>query len=255
VIGHRGNAAFAPENTVVSFEQAIAAGADALEMDVHISADGEAVVVHDATLERTTGTRGVVARMSLAHLRRADAGARFSADGGRSFPYRGTGVTIPTLAEVFERFPDVPLVIELKTPAVERRVLELIHEYGAAGRVVVASFSSGAVAALRAGGIITGASRAELSRLYASSLVPFSATPPPYRAVFAPRRYWGVQLPMTPLLRVAARSGITIHTWVENDPSAALRLWRAGISGVVTDDPGRLARARLAGLRIGHQPR
>ncbi|HUK64913.1 MAG TPA: glycerophosphodiester phosphodiesterase family protein, partial [Dongiaceae bacterium] len=95
VIGHRGAAAEAPENTMASFERAAELGVDALEFDVHVTADGHAVVIHDPTLRRTTDRDGAVAALTLEQLRAADAGARFTRDGA-TFPFRGRGVRVPT---------------------------------------------------------------------------------------------------------------------------------------------------------------
>src|SRR4051812_16937336 len=88
VIAHRGTAAAAPENTLVAFARAEEEGADAFELDVRLSADGAAVVIHDSTLERTTDGKGLVRAQSLVDLRALDAGANFSTDRGATFPFR-----------------------------------------------------------------------------------------------------------------------------------------------------------------------
>src|SRR5512140_1883598 len=98
VFGHRGAAGVAPENTLVSFRRACADGADVFELDVHATADGEIVVLHDPTLERTTDGAGPVSTIRFAELERLDAGFRFSVDGGRTFPFRGRQVRVPRLA-------------------------------------------------------------------------------------------------------------------------------------------------------------
>ena len=139
VVGHRGNAAHAPENTIESFRQAVAIGVDALEMDVHLTSDGQVVVIHDPTLDRTTNLSGRVDRMTLTDLRRADAGASFTKD-GRTWPYRGKGLTIPTLEEVLTTFPAMPLLIEIKTPVASRAAREVIERHNAVDRCIVASF-------------------------------------------------------------------------------------------------------------------
>src|SRR5687767_2254684 len=99
IIGHRGNAAHAPENTMESFRQALAAGAECVELDVHLSGDGAAVVIHDPTLDRTTDATGAVHALPLSRIQAADAGARFTRD-GHAFPYRHRGLRVPTLEEV-----------------------------------------------------------------------------------------------------------------------------------------------------------
>ena len=115
IIAHRGNSAFWPENTLASFEHGMALGADALEFDVRVSRDGHAMVIHDATLERTTNGSGRVSACALADLQRLDAGYHFTRDVGRTFPYRGRGITIPTLEQALATFPAVPIILEIKT--------------------------------------------------------------------------------------------------------------------------------------------
>lgn len=102
---HRGASGLAPENTLEAFRIGVEAGARGLELDAHMTLDGEVVVLHDPTVDRTTDGSGAVAEMPLADLRRLDAGYRFSPDGGSSYPYRGRGLRIPTLAEVYDEFP------------------------------------------------------------------------------------------------------------------------------------------------------
>ena len=94
VIAHRGASAFAPENTLVGFERAAAFGAEAFELDVHVTADDQPVVIHDATLDRTTDRRGAIATMTYAAIREADAGARFTTDRGATFPFQGRGIRV-----------------------------------------------------------------------------------------------------------------------------------------------------------------
>ena len=93
------------------------AGADGLELDVHLSADGVPVVHHDATLDRTTSASGPVAARTAAELARVDAGCRFAAGG--AFPFRNQGIGVPTLAEVLRRYPDVPVIVEMKVDSAE----------------------------------------------------------------------------------------------------------------------------------------
>src|SRR5437899_13028945 len=115
VVGHRGASAHRPENTMPSFELAVEQGADAIELDVHLTADGQLAVIHDATLERTTDLTGTVAEMTMDAIRAADAGYRFRADDGTP-PYRGQGLRVPAVPAVLEGLPDgVGLVVELKS--------------------------------------------------------------------------------------------------------------------------------------------
>ena len=135
VVGHRGNRAHAPENTLESMRQAVALGVDAVEFDLRVSRDGTLVVIHDETLDRTTDGSGPVALRTVAELKGLDAGARFTPDAGRTFPWRGRGVGLSTFDEMIESLPrELPCIIELKTPAATellrlavRRHLSLIH--------------------------------------------------------------------------------------------------------------------------------
>lgn len=244
VIGHRGNAMFAPENTLCSFEQAVAAGADAIELDVHLTADNRVVVVHDAELRGADGSTVSVAASTLAQLQELDAGATFSRDAGASFPYRGLGIRIPTLDEVLAALPEMSFVIELKTSRAQLPTLDVIRRAEAEQRTVVASFQPHAVDLLRAELFPTGASQRELSRLYLQSLL--RALPPqvPFNAMFAPRKYLRMPLPAAPLIRASKLLQIPLHLWVENSPATALALWRAGVCGIITDDPGSMTSAR-----------
>jgi glycerophosphoryl diester phosphodiesterase len=120
-----------------------------LELDVHMTLDREIVVIHDATGDRTTDGSGAVAGMKLGELRGLDAGYRFSSDGGRTYPYRGRGVRIPTLAEVYEEFPAACVNIEMKEarPGVEEAVLRVIRDAGQ--RTLVVSKRYGVVRRFR----------------------------------------------------------------------------------------------------------
>jgi glycerophosphoryl diester phosphodiesterase len=130
VIAHRGGMGLWPENTLRAFAGASALGADVLDLDVRTSADGALVVFHDAELGRTTEASGPLAALPLRELQALDAGYRWSADGGATHPFRGQGLRIPTLEEVFRAFPDAHLGLEIKEtdPAAPARVCRAIRE-------------------------------------------------------------------------------------------------------------------------------
>jgi glycerophosphoryl diester phosphodiesterase len=244
VIAHRGNSAHAPENTLESFDQAMALSADALELDVRLSRDGIPVVIHDPTLDRTTNGRGPVSSRTLAELRLLDAGARFTADDGRTFPYRGRSLVIPTLAELLGRYPDVPLLIEVKEPHAVEATRRELEQSRATARVLVDSTLHEAVAPFRGGALATGASLPDVVRLLRDSLVRRSPDRLPYEALCIPRWYHGVRVPVALLARTAARAQTATHVWTINDVALAVSLWRAGVHGIITDDPGPILEAR-----------
>ena len=244
VIGHRGNAAHAPENTLESFRQAAALGVDAIELDVRLTRDGVPVVIHDPTLGRTTDRGDAVADISLAGLRRADAGARFTPDAGATFPYRGRGLTIPTLREVIDAVQGIPLLIEVKVPAAGAAIVDVLTRAGAGRRVVGASMNRAAILALRAANIATGASAIDVLALWSFLIRRQRPDSLSYAALCIPRVYGGLPLPVAGLARIARDAGVATHVWTVDKPRVAHKLWQSGVQGIVTNDPATMLRAR-----------
>ncbi len=244
VVGHRGNRAHAPENTIESFAQAVSLGVDAIEFDVHLSADGIPVVHHDPTIMRTTDGTGEIARINFADLRRVDAGARFTKDGGKSFPYRGAGHRIPRFEEVVEAFPNIPLLVEIKAPLAATGVLNILKQRKSTERVLVDSFRPEALRVFAGSGVALGASRDGITRILRESLGGRAAAPVGFRALCTPLSYYGVPLPVRRFARVSAKYDVRVHVWTVNDTRVARDLWLAGINGIVSDDPGSMIKLR-----------
>jgi glycerophosphoryl diester phosphodiesterase len=222
-------------------ELGVAAGADAIELDVHRCATGEIVVIHDVTVDRTTDGSGAVAEMTLAQLRSLDAGARFADTSGRA-PVR---CQIPTLAEVFEAFPQVPLIIELKTPAASAETRALIEKHQAQKRCLVDSFHSSALEIFRGSGIARGPSRDGVARLVARSLLrtrTFLAVE--LDAICIPRNYRGMPLPVARIAALLRSWGKPTHVWTVNDQAEATYLWKIGVCGIITDDVAAMINVR-----------
>lgn len=152
VIAHQGGDGLRPGDTLASFQNAADMGADVLEMDIHMTADGEIVVMHDETVDRTTDGSGAIPQMTLDEIKSLDAGYDWSPDEGETFPYRGQGITVPTMQEVFEAFPDMPMNIEIKQsePSIAAPFCAMIRQYGREDSVLVASLDAGALAEFRA---------------------------------------------------------------------------------------------------------
>jgi glycerophosphoryl diester phosphodiesterase len=245
VIGHRGNRVTAPENTLPAFGQAVAAGVEAVEFDVRLSADGVPVVIHDPTVDRTTDGRGAVAGMPLAALRELDAGARFTPDGGRTRPWSGRGVRIPTLDELLDSLPaSLPVIIELKTPRVTAAVAEAIRRRALAPRVIVAGFDAASTAPMRGDPWMLGASTPEVARLLVPALLRQPLGALPFQALCIPPSWHGIPVPIAALARAGRQAGLALHLWTVNAPRQAHRWWRAGVQGIITDDPVTILRAR-----------
>ena len=243
LIAHRGGAALAPENTLLAYRQAIEWwGADILEIDVQPTADGEVVVLHDETVDRTTDGRGPVAAFTLEQVRALDAGYRFTADGGATHPYRHAGVVIPTLTEVLERFPGHRINVEIKDGRAARRAREVIRAAGAEGRVLLAAGKR--ADRLAAGGYsgATSAAEEELRRFYLLHRLHLARWHRPVIDAFQmPLRHHGRELPSSRFVADAHRLNLAVHVWTVDESDDMERLLDRGVDGIVTDRPDRLA--------------
>lgn len=140
---HRGGKDMWPENTLLAYKEAARQWPDILlEGDLQLTSDGQVVLMHDHTVDRTTNGTGLVKDKTLAELKALDAGHHFTRDRGKTFPYRGQGVTIPTLAELFEALPEHRYIFELKEGAgLAEAAVEVIRKAGLQERVILASFN------------------------------------------------------------------------------------------------------------------
>ena len=244
VIGHRGAAGLAPENTLEGIEAAVRAGADAVEIDVRVTDDGVPILLHDETLDRTTSARGPIAQRRTTAIGHVDAGALWTPDGGRTFPWRGQGVRLATLAEVLQSWPDLPLLIDVKAAEAQRAIARTVLAAGAAERCVFASEDDAALESFRRPPFLCGASRRDI----AIFLARVAARRPPksvrHVAMSVPDRYLGVPV-ATPAFIAAARAvGNALHVWTVDDPAAAVRLWASGATGIVTNVPDVMSAVR-----------
>ncbi len=246
-LAHRGASALAPENTIEAFRLAVEAGAGGLELDVHMTRDGHIVVIHDATVDRTTNGSGAVSEMTLTELRRFDAGHTFSPDGGSTRPYRGRGVRVPTLVEVLEEFPGVAVNIEIKagTPGIEEKVLGVLRDANALGRALVVSTPHATVKRFRkisSGHISTGASRWEIGVFYVLSRLRLERlVRPAYDALQVPLLHRGILVVTPRLVRAAHARGVRVDVWTINQEEEMRRLLDLGVDVIMTDRPGTLA--------------
>jgi glycerophosphoryl diester phosphodiesterase len=244
VIAHRGASGSAPENTIAAFELALVQGADAIELDVRLTADGVPVVLHDPTLDRTTSHRGPIGAVAEDRLRDIDAGARFTPDRGQTYPFRETGVQVPTLAEVLRAFPLMPFLIEIKEAQAQDAVKRVLLEEGATLRCVLASEQEAALTSFREPPFAVAASGREIGALYRAALFHRIPQQVPYRTLSVPRRYRGLTVPTPRFVRAAGGLGCPVHVWTVDDPGTAARLWAVGVSGIVTNYPERIVASR-----------
>jgi glycerophosphoryl diester phosphodiesterase len=236
-LAHRGASALAPENTIEAFRLAVEAGAGGLELDVHMTRDGHIVVIHDATVDRTTNGTGAVSEMTLEELRRLDAGHNFSPEGGPTRPYRGRGVRVPMLA--------VNIEIKAGTPGIEEKVLGVLREANALGRALVVSTPHDIVKRFRkvsGGHVSTGASRWEIGVFYISSRFRLERlVRPAYDALQVPLRHRGLPVVTPRFVRAAHARGVRVDAWTINQADEMRRLLDLGVDVIMTDRPGMLA--------------
>lgn len=247
VIAHRGGSRLRPENTLASFDHAIALGVGALECDVHLSQDGEPVVIHDATLDRTTDASGPVADRRADELARLDAGFRFGSDDGH--PFRGRGFGVPSLATLLERHPQTPVVIEIKgdRPEVGERALAVAREARAVDRVIFGGFSHAVLATIRrlAPGVPTSASRDEIQQMLQGGAAWAPSDVPGYRLVQAPLRFDGRPVFGPDFVRAVRAAGCPVQAWIVDEPAEMRQILEWGVTGLISDRPD-LAVAAIA---------
>ena len=245
VIAHRGGAGLRPENTLAAFSHAAALGADVLEMDVQAAADGAIVVIHDATVDRTTNGWGRVDELSLKDLKLLDAGHSWSDDGGRTHPFRGKGMRIPALEEVLAAFPETRTIIEMKypKPGLPLALCSLLRRSGHVQRHLVASMNAEAVASFRntCPEIATAMTGAEARSFYYLHLARLERVyGPPVRALLMPDRLRGETLPTPRLIEAARRRNLSAHVWTVNEEGRMRELLALGVAGIMTDRPDTL---------------
>lgn len=226
IFAHRGLAQDAPENTLLAFGLALEAGATHLETDVHVSADGIAVISHDADLPRTAGKVARVDELDFSALQSVDL---------------GQGQTYPSLSEALLTFPEARFNIDLKSDAVVGAAVDAILTAQAENRVLVTSFDN--ARRLRATRQLPGVATSASALPFACALfaVKLGLVPLARRllrqvqAVQVPERLHGVQVITARTVRLLKRSGVEVHVWTVNDPEDMRRLLALGVDGLVTD--------------------
>ena len=247
VIGHRGCAGEAPENTLVSFERALAAGAAILESDVHLTRDGTPVLIHDDVVDRNTDASGRVRELTLNELQHLDAGYGFSGDGGRTHPFRGRGHRIPTLREALEAFPGARFNLELKerVPGLVERSVEVIARAGREASTLLTAGDDRLMAQLRAHAesesvpVALGACAGEILG-FVRAAIDGTAPEAGVMALQVPHEFGGKPLVTPPFVEHAHAHGIFVHVWTINEIGEMRRLLEIGVDGLVTDFPGRM---------------
>jgi glycerophosphoryl diester phosphodiesterase len=228
VIAHRGVSGEAPENTLAAFRLALKAGVDGVELDVHLSADGVPVVLHDPALERTTTGRGLVVEQALVALKQLDA--------GRWFNQRFEGERIPTLAEALDLLKPVRVIIEIKNnpigyPGIAARVASVVREVGHR-TITVSSFDHPVLLEMKAA-----APDMPTAVLFSARPVDPVALARAAGAAFLHPQWVYVSREM---VEVAHAAGLRLETWTLDDLAQMKRILTAGPDAIMSNHPVRL---------------
>jgi glycerophosphoryl diester phosphodiesterase len=244
-MAHRGGEGLWPSNTLYAFKRAVALGADVLEMDIHSTADGVLVVRHDPSVNATTNGSGDIRDLTLEQVKALDAGFTWTADNGRTYPYRGQGITIPTLEEVLVAFPDMRLNIDIKAddPRVVTQFCHTLRAFNKLDRVMVGSFYDHQLRRFRelCPEAATAAGVAE-TRLFAYLNLAFlGAVFQPTAQAFQIPEYAGrLHLVTERFVRAAHTHNMEVHVWTVDEAADMQRLLDWGVDGIFTDYPDRL---------------
>jgi glycerophosphoryl diester phosphodiesterase len=220
VFAHRGGSRIGPENTIAAFDRGLAAGADGLELDVHLSRDGIVCVHHDALLDRTTRARGPLKDRTASELAEFD---------------------VPPLRAVLARYPAIGIIIELKDrgPVLAEAVVDEVRQAGASDRVCLGSFSVTALRAARAAApaIATSGARFEVRMALYRSWCGLSPGRVPYQAFQVPETSGATRVVTPRFVELAHKSGIAVQVWTVDEPEDIRRLLEWGVDGIISDRP------------------
>jgi glycerophosphoryl diester phosphodiesterase len=242
LVAHRGGAKLAPENTMVTFQRAVEWWrADLLEMDVRLTRDGHVVVIHDATVDRTTNGKGLVASFTFEELSRLDAGHRFIDPEGK-ISFRGQGVTIPLFEDVLTAFPSTRMNVETKEAPVALPLVSIIRRHGAEDRVLIAAEFERSRRSVWGYPGPWGASRAQVFGFWLSHRLPKGGPYIPGADVLQVPEVWHGLRIVTPLfIERAHRRNLPVQVWVVDSRNDMRRLLEWGADGIQSDRPDVLA--------------
>ena len=268
-IAHRGSMYLRPENTLSAIEHAIETGADMVEIDLDVTAEGTIVVLHDATVDRTTDGEGAITDFRLIEMKQLDAGYRFPPEFDDAYeaadvdhdhlpptepehPFRGDGIEVPTLREVFEAVPDeYPLLLDLKRerpgPA---RLAGLIEEFDRADSTIIGAFETRYLERIRSAmpDVQTGLGTSEVRQFLGTANANEPRYDPPAEFLFAPNG-----IVSESRVRRAHRNGLTVLAFTVNDPEEMERLIDAGVDGILTDDHILLEQVKESSRRVRYE--
>ena len=229
-----------------AFKNAAAMGADVLDTDMHMTGDGVLVLMHDQTVDRTTNGTGALRDLTLAQVKQFDAGYRFSTDEGKTFPYRGQGLTVPALDELFQAYPDKRFGIEIKQTepvSTAQRFCAVIRQHKMQDKVLVSSFRQANMDAFRreCPEIATSATENEVRLFYVLLRLGLAdVLTPNYNSFQVPEESGGIHILTPQFVAAAHRRGLAVQPWTINETADLSRILALGVDGINTDNPDRL---------------
>jgi len=220
VFAHRGGSKLGPENTITAFDRGLAAGADGLELDVHLSRDGIVVVHHDRLLDRTTPAKGPLNARTAKELAQLD---------------------VPLLRDVLARYAQRRIIVELKesSAALAHAVVDEVRRAKAVDHVCLGSFSDAALRAARAYGpeIATSGGRLSVRMAVYRSWCYLSPGKVPYQALQVPETSGATRVVTPHFVRMAHKAGVVVQVWTVDDAGDIRRLLDWGVDGIISDRP------------------
>jgi len=225
-----------------AFQNAVDLGVDVLEMDLHITKDNVLVLIHDETIDRTTNGSGEVELMTLEEIKTYDAGYDWSRDEGATFPFRGQGITISTLEEVFTAFPDKHMTIEIKksNTSMIDPFCEMIREYDMGDKIVVASFYDDKMKEFRetCPEVATSSAKNETTVFVLLSKVFLTGFySPQFYSLQVPEESSGITVMTESFIRLAHERNLAVEPWTINDEETMQKFIKWGVDGIMTDRP------------------
>lgn len=242
VIAHQGGDGLWPGNTLFAFQNAADLGVDVLEMDLHITSDGVLVLMHDETVDRTTDGSGEIESMTLAELKTLDAAYDWTPDDGAAFPFRGQGITVPTLEEIFAAFPGMRMTIEIKktNASMAEPFCKTIRAYDMQDKVLVASFHDERLEEFRVEcpEVATSSAKDETTvfvLMTKAFLGGFHS--PRFYSLQVPEESGGITVMTSAFVKAAHARNLAVEPWTINDEETMRKFTEWGVDGIITDRP------------------
>ena len=243
IVAHRGDSVFFPENTLPAFKSASELGVDCIETDVHLTRDGVCVIWHDDTVERLSGVKGLVSDKTYKELMSIDAGKMFTKDNGKTFPFRGKGVTIAAFDEVLKENPNMRFNVDLKDDNIElvKEFARVVRKNNAGNRVLGASFHDSIIKSIRRiiPEIASSFSRSGIRNIVILDKIGLLGFYKNFNgdAAQVPEYDNKIKVITKSFIKNLHKRGVMVHVWTVNRKSEMIRFYNMGVDAIMTDNP------------------